>query len=112
LILKKGKNNFIKFYYEFPIEAIIWIVGLGLLAIYNPVDNQHMSFCFFAQLGIKFCPGCGLGRSVSLLLDGEIVRSFQVHPLGIFAFLTLTHRIYYLIKKYLKSAIINTNYHG
>jgi hypothetical protein len=64
----------------------------------NPAGDTHYSLCFFKWAGISFCPGCGLGHSISWLFRGEIMASFKAHPLGIFAIAVLLHRIYILIK--------------
>lgn len=84
-------------YRKLPAEALIWAGGLVALFFIDPA-HDHFSLCPFHQLGITFCPGCGLGRSVSHLLHGEFVRSFTVHPLGALAVVLLLHRIFQLIK--------------
>jgi hypothetical protein len=86
----------------FLAEALIWSAGLLILAIYNP-GQPHFAICLFQFLGFDFCPGCGLGRSVSLFFHGEILQSLKVHPLGIFATIVLSFRIVKLLKLYLKS---------
>ncbi len=79
-------------------EAFIWISALFLLAIHSPAEH-HYSFCPFKNLGWEFCPGCGLGRSISYLFRGELGHSLQCHPLGIFAMLVLTLRIFMVFKQ-------------
>jgi len=79
-------------------EVIIWTSALLLLALMSPVDG-HSSLCPFKALGIPFCPGCGLGHSISWLLHGEPIASFHAHPLGWFAVLILLYRIVTLIRK-------------
>lgn len=78
-------------------ELAAWIGGLTLLAIMNPQANTHYSFCFFKFIGIDFCPGCGLGHSISYLFHGDFKESFHVHPFGIFAVLVILARIYKLL---------------
>jgi len=80
------------------LEAVIWIAGLLFLAINNPVSNHHFTLCPIKNLGFSFCPGCGLGESISYLFRLEIVESFSAHPLGIFAFIILSQRIIFLLK--------------
>jgi hypothetical protein len=49
-------------------------------------------------MGIDNCPGCGLGKSISMIFHGDIIGSFNTHPLGIPALLLIVKRIYQLIK--------------
>ena len=79
-------------------ELAVWSTGLVCLAIMNPSDTTHFSLCFFKWVGLSFCPGCGVGHSISWLMHGNILQSFQVHPLGIFALIILLCRIFTLIK--------------
>jgi len=80
-----------------PIELIVWITSIFYFALINP-EEQHISLCLFKRIGLPWCPGCGIGHAISFLLHGEITRSFQVHPLGLFALLVLVARIINLIK--------------
>jgi hypothetical protein len=86
-----------------PFEAIIWLTGLITLFFLNPSPENHFTICPFHHLGFEFCPGCGLGRSISLFFHGEIIQSLKAHPLGIFAVIVLSFRIFNLSKLYLKS---------
>jgi len=78
---------------HFDFEGYVWIAAIIFLGCINPSGESHFSFCLFKNLGISFCPGCGLGRSISFLLHGDVVRSFHAHPLGIVALPVLLHRI-------------------
>ena len=80
-------------------ELSVWIGGLALLAYMNPVEGNHYSLCVFRWAGVAYCPGCGLGHSISWLLHGYVARSFSEHPLGIFALIILAHRIFKLLKR-------------
>lgn len=80
------------------LEAVIWISGFLFLAINNPTAN-HFSVCPIKNLGFSFCPGCGLGQSISYLFRFDIVESFHAHPLGILALLILSYRIIFLLRK-------------
>src|SRR5687768_973620 len=82
---------------KFPFEALVWIVALTILSFVQPSEN-HFTICPFHHLGLDFCPGCGLGKSISYLLSGDLRESFEAHPLGFFAVLILFHRILQLIK--------------
>ncbi|MDQ2719540.1 MAG: DUF2752 domain-containing protein [Bacteroidota bacterium] len=77
-------------------ELTFWIMSLVLLAFMNPGADPHYSFCFFKLIGIQFCPGCGLGHSISFLFHGNIHSSLSAHPLGIFALIIILCRIYKL----------------
>ena len=80
------------------VEALIWMAALIFLALTAPVETAHFTICPFSAMGIDFCPGCWLGRSVSYVLHGEFTNSLNVHPLGIFALIVLFTRIISLIK--------------
>lgn len=86
-----------KSYLQKKFELITWIAALVLLA-WMPFGSGDFSFCPFHLLGFKFCPGCGLGRSVHLLFKGEFRQSFQMHPLGIPATSIIGYRILSLIR--------------
>jgi hypothetical protein len=79
-------------------ELIFWIVSIILLAIMEPGTDPHFSFCMFKLLGINFCPGCGLGHSISYLFQGNMRASLSSHPLGIFAVIIILLRIYKLLQ--------------
>lgn len=78
-------------------ELTVWITALISLAVMQPSDD-HFSFCIFHFFGIDFCPGCGLGHSISYLFHGDLSGSFSAHPLGIFAVIILLFRISRLIQ--------------
>lgn len=79
-------------------EVTIWIVALILLGTMSP-ENTHASLCPFKAAGLPFCPGCGIGHSISWLFHGDLVASFKAHPLGWFAVIVLIYRIVTLIRK-------------
>ncbi|MDZ7741802.1 MAG: DUF2752 domain-containing protein [Bacteroidota bacterium] len=74
------------------VEAFVWIAALVFLAFQDP-GLHHYSLCPLDNLGLDFCPGCGLGRSVSAFFQGKFMTSFQLHPLGFFAVIVLSLRI-------------------
>lgn len=79
-------------------EAVSWITGVLFLAFFNPPGQIHFTICPLANLGIDFCPGCGLGNSISYILKGNLNASFAAHPLGAFALIIILFRIVSLIK--------------
>ncbi len=92
------KNYFIRFFRVTNPEAFIWISGILVLAFINVDGSSHFSVCPFKNIGLDFCPGCGLGKSIHYLLSLEIDKSLNAHPLGLFAFAVLLRRIYELLK--------------
>lgn len=74
-------------------EPAIWVAALMFLALIDPDAAPAFSLCPLQNLGLAFCPGCGLGLSISYVLHGEMLRSLEVHPLGIAATVILVWRI-------------------
>ena len=79
-------------------EALLWIAGLLTLAVSRPDADRHYTVCPFRHVGLRRCPGCGLGRSISYLFRGRVRDSFQAHPLGVFALAVILGRIATLLK--------------
>lgn len=92
--INRIKNTYNRVVFLLPLEALVWITGLLILAVYNPHYQEHMSMCVFNNVGFSYCPGCGLGRSISYFLHGDILMSFSAHPIGIAAVGILGYRIY------------------
>lgn len=65
-------------------EAIIWLAALVALAI-TPMTDAHFTLCPLKNAGFQYCPGCGLGHSITLIFHGNFAASVQMHPLGFFA---------------------------
>lgn len=99
---KRIKDIYNRIIFHLPFEAIVWLTGLLILALYNPHHGEHMSMCVFNNVGFMYCPGCGLGRSISYFLHGDINMSFSAHPAGIAAVVILTFRIYKSSIDYIK----------
>ncbi len=74
------------------VELMIWTAAFIYLAVIDPFQPP-LSFCPSVLIGFGTCPGCGLGRSISLLLHGEFTMSYQEHLLGIPAAVILLYRI-------------------
>lgn len=96
---------------KFPLEAAIWLTALIALALYNPDTGSHFSLCPLSALGFDYCPGCGLGRSISHIFHGRVITGFQTHPLGLFAIIVLSYRVITLVQKFIKKNKQNNN-HG
>jgi uncharacterized membrane protein len=90
--------QFLKKYVAPYFELVVWVAALLILAAINPASETHYSLCVFKWAGFSFCPGCGLGHSISWLFHGDIEQSFHAHPLGIFAVAVLLYRIFFLLK--------------
>jgi hypothetical protein len=83
-------------YFKKYFEITVWITALTLLALMNPSTDTHYSFCVFKFIGIHYCPGCGLGHSISYLFHGNLRASFVAHPLGAVAVVVIIARIHKL----------------
>jgi hypothetical protein len=79
-------------------EALVWILGLAYLLLFHSPGETHFTICPLSNLGFEFCPGCGLGNSISYIFKGDLITSFQSHPLGIFALIIISFRIITIIK--------------
>jgi hypothetical protein len=93
-----GVRSFLK---ALPLEALTWTLGLLLLALLPVPAGSHFTICPLYHLGFTGCWGCGLGQAISLLFHGQAIRSLETHPLGIFAVIILSFRIFQLTKHYL-----------
>ncbi len=91
-------KNIIKILNRIDFEALFWLTAFAYLTFINPYTPKHFDLCLFSLAGIENCPGCGLGKSISMIFHGDFTGSFNSHPLGIPAILLIFHRIYKLIK--------------
>lgn len=89
----------IKDFFKKNFEVITFTSGLVLLAIMNPETANGPGFCVLEQLGVSFCPGDGLGHSISYLFRGELSNALQANVLGPFALVVLIGRILHLLIK-------------
>lgn len=78
-------------------EALVWILGLAYLIFVHSPGESHFTICPLSNLGFEFCPGCGLGNSISYIFRGDFIASVHSHPLGIFALIIITLRIFTII---------------
>lgn len=93
LKFKTGKR---KWLVRIPLELICWIAAFVFLGVAKPAvyhEGLHFTFCPLANLGMSWCPGCGLGRSITHFFHGNIRESIQYHWLGIPAVLIISYRI-------------------
>jgi len=97
-LLKSSLKNLQKIWSIIGFEAAVWILGLLFLIFIHIPGETHFTICPLANIGIDFCPGCGLGNSISYLFKGDFNESFHAHPLGFFALIIITLRIITIIK--------------
>ncbi len=96
----KAPLFFVFHFVRINLEAIIWLAAIVVLAFGSlPDGKEHLSLCPFHNLGLSFCPGCGLGRSITLLFHGYLKASFDMHPLGIPAVIILLWRSFSIFRK-------------
>lgn len=84
-----------------PLELVFWIVALVVLATASPVEHghiNHFTLCPLASMGFNWCPGCGIGRSITQLLHGDISASLAHHWFGMPALGIILWRIVELTK--------------
>ncbi|WP_299755934.1 DUF2752 domain-containing protein [uncultured Pontibacter sp.] len=75
-----------------PLEVLLWMTGLLLLALMDPHKEHLFSFCPFSWMLEAGCPGCGLGHSIAYLVRCEWQASWAAHPLAVPAILLLLWR--------------------
>jgi Protein of unknown function (DUF2752) len=88
-------------------ELFSWLFSLTALAVMQPTTDSHYSLCLFKMLGWQFCPGCGLGHSISWFFHGNVRASLSAHPLGIFAIFVILSRIFTLLRVHVFSKQID-----
>jgi hypothetical protein len=87
---------------SFPLEALFWLSGIAYLIFFVQADS-NFTICPFHNIGITFCPGCGLGRSITLIFQLRFWDSFNTHPLGFVALIILLYRSITLLVIYRKN---------
>lgn len=90
-----------KVWNRIPLELIFWITAVLLLAFAEPEvhgQQHHFTLCPLANMGLDWCPGCGIGRSITQFLRGNPVESIRQHWFGIPALMIIIYRIVTLIK--------------
>ncbi len=93
----------IKYIFKNYFEIAAFSLGLALLAFMDPSSTAGFDLCLFDQLGISFCPGDGLGHSISYTFQGDINNALNANILGPFSIIILSSRIVYLIHKRFKN---------
>lgn len=68
-----------------------------ILLFFLPGYEKGQSLCVSTLLGLGKCPGCGIGHAIHDALHLRFARSFQQHPMGIFAVIIIFIRIKQII---------------
>ena len=110
--LQTFKKAMVSLYRLVSLEGLIWISALIYLAFFNNPAEAHFTICPLSNLGFEYCPGCGLGSSISKLFRGEFSQSFGTHLLAIPALLIILYRIFSLIKSNYNKYQINLSIKG
>ena len=97
--MKNFVTNIKLFFNSLNLEALFWLTALLFLAVLPSTGTAHFTICPAANLGIDWCPGCGLGSSISLFFNGKFIESALMHPFGIPAVLILSARIISLVEE-------------
>ena len=92
--LRMHLNTYIK---HINIELFIWPLALGLLFFMDP--HKGTTLCPLQWMGLKWCPGCGLGHAIHYVLHGQWALAWHSHPLGFFAVPMLLYRSFQLGKQ-------------
>jgi hypothetical protein len=90
--IARGFSRIIRIFLSAGVEPAFWLAALVWLALIDPA-GPHFTLCPLTNLGVTWCPGCGLGHAVSYALHGEFSNSLHAHFLGIPAVLVLLTRI-------------------
>ncbi|TDQ09551.1 DUF2752 domain-containing protein [Pedobacter metabolipauper] len=86
---------------QIPLELFFWVLAITLLATAQPHEHgegAHFTLCPLANLGLTWCPGCGIGRAITHLFHGNLEKSFEQHWFGLPALLILLYRVLVLLK--------------
>jgi len=107
----RKKLKMLKLLNYIPLELLIWLTALVLLGFTDPEvkgDHHHFTLCPLANLGLSWCPGCGIGRSITQLMHGNFSGSFKQHWFGLPALLIINWRIVVLFRlNFFKDKVVN-----
>jgi len=59
-------------------------LGMLLLVSHLPPDGAGVPVCLFRAMSGLPCPGCGLTRALSSLVQGDPATAFSYHPFAFF----------------------------
>ena len=92
-------KEIITYLYQNYFEIMAFGVGLLLLALMDPHAANGPGLCILENLDFPYCPGDGLGHSISFIFRGEIYNAMESNILGPFALLIISGRIFYLFSQ-------------
>jgi len=92
-------KEIVSYLYRNYFEIGAFSVGLLLLALMDPNTTSGPGLCLLENMGFSYCPGDGLGHSISFIFRGEFDNALEANMLGPFAFIILSGRIFYLISQ-------------
>jgi len=83
------------------LELVFLVASLLSFALSNP-ENEHFNLCIFKWLNFNYCPGCGLGHSITWFFHGDFSKAYESHFFGIPAVFIILHRIIQLVRENFK----------
>ena len=69
-------------------RGLFWLAGglgaagLAVLAAWTPPGDGSTSLCLTRRIVGLPCPGCGLTRGLAHLVQGDLARVLELHPLA------------------------------
>jgi hypothetical protein len=96
-------KDIVVYLYRNYFELAAFIGGLLLLALMDPDTANGPGLCLLENLNFPYCPGDGLGHSISYIFRAEFGNALEANILGPFAIIILTGRISYLISQNLSN---------
>lgn len=68
---------------------LILFSAIGIFILTSKVDELNITSCKFKEITGLGCPTCGMTRSISTLLDFNLMDSFNYHLMGPILFFSL-----------------------
>ncbi len=77
-------------------EWFVLLAGLLMMAVLDP-RTAGEGYCLLEWMGITWCPGDGLGRSIAWATHGEFYKSLEYNIMGIPSIIIIGGRVLYLV---------------
>ncbi|WP_445666138.1 DUF2752 domain-containing protein [Fodinibius sp. AD559] len=94
-MIKESIAHFYRNYFEIAAFSM----GLLLMGLMDPYTTSGPGLCLLENLSFPYCPGDGLGHSISFIFRGEFDNALEANILGPFALIVLSGRIFYLFSQ-------------